>query len=95
MDQIPQTIEQITECEDRADEIWFSRTKFSVIHEDRLRIKVRRIHLIEEGLFFKLWDLYQEDGEVEEIDDYLWCDGKLHFKVDEDYNLIYGSRCNC
>lgn len=86
----------IVECEDRVNEIWFGRTKFSTKHEDKLRSKIHTIHLIEEALFVQLWDAYYDfPDEVEKISKKLYCDGQFHFRVRKNDNLRYAYVCDC
>lgn len=97
---------QIEKCYDRTSEIWNSRTKFSVIHEDRLRLKMREIHLLQETLFRQLWEFYcnqPEDIDIECLGEekisgrirITYCDGIWHFVTDSKDELVYGYQCNC
>lgn len=57
---IKQLTSDIERIENKAEDIWWNRTKFSVKHEDRLRLKMHALDSLSASLYHVLWRLHQE-----------------------------------
>ena len=102
MSDIEEIEDQIIACEARVDELWELRhKKAGVKSEDRLRIKIKKIHQIEDELYQQLADEIDDDfqemkrrnfeGKIR----YAYCDGVVHLELDKNDKFIMGYLCNC